>query len=93
MHTLGHQFCLIFGALDDYFVVYMTNHLGYMSHGVSQQIMGCRLHDILASQTTPQAGAGPLFGVCCGFPSGFCVCDVALLIELGIGVAQHTARW
>jgi hypothetical protein len=35
MHTLGYRFCLIFGALDDYFVMYMTNDLGYMSHGVS----------------------------------------------------------
>jgi hypothetical protein len=93
MHTLGHQFCLIFGALDDYFVVYMTNHLGYMSHGVSQQIMGCRLHDILTSKTTPQTGAGPFFGISSRLPSGFGVGDIALLIKLGVRVAQHTARW
>jgi hypothetical protein len=92
MHTLGYQFCLIFEALDDYFIVYMTNDLGYVSHGVAQKVMGRGLHDVFTRQAAPQAGAGPFFGVSSGLPRSFGVGDIALLVKLGVGVAQHTAR-
>ena len=58
---------------------------------MAQDVMGHGLRYILASQTAPQAGAGPFFGIGGGFPSSFGVCHIAFVIEFGVGIAQHPA--